>query len=99
MPRTSTGPRLVLYGPDKRYSAKAKAGFKDYVWYIVWHEGGKKRERSTGAGVANRGDAEAALAEWIADRASDWAGTRRPDQISIADVLDVYGREHAPHVV
>ncbi len=47
MPRQNTGPKLVLYGPDTRRGAKKRAGFKNYVWYVVWSDRGVKRERRT----------------------------------------------------
>ncbi|MCB1469703.1 MAG: site-specific integrase [Rhizobiaceae bacterium] len=47
---------------------------------------------STGTG--NRPDAEKALAAYIASK-DTVVGTRRPDQMSVAEVLDIYGREHA----
>lgn len=98
MPRASRGPRLQLFGPDAKHGAKAKAGFTEYLWYIVWSEKGKRRERSTGASLEDRADAEAALADFLASRALEWSGARRPDQVTVADVLSVYGTEHAPHV-
>jgi hypothetical protein len=50
MPRRNSGPRLRFL--DKRG-----------VFYIVWTDAGRSRERSTG--TANREQAEIALAEFI----------------------------------
>lgn len=44
--------------------------------------------------TADRGTAEARLAAYIASK-DTVTGTRRPDQITVAEVLDVYAREHA----
>ena len=99
MPRPNPGPRLALYGPDTRHGAKRKAGFQDYIWYIVWSERGEKREHSTGAGLEHRSQAEAQLRDLLDTRAQGWRGTRRPDQVTIADVLDLYGRERGPQVI
>lgn len=49
-------------------------------------------DKSTGTG--NRRDAEKALAAYIAAK-DTVAHTRRADQMPIAEVLDIYGREHA----
>ena len=97
MPRANPGPRLRLFGPDDRHGAKPRKGFADYVWYIVWTESGVRRERSTGAGLEDRGAAEKALAEFLGARAPRIVGPRHPHEILIADVLDLYGTEHAPN--
>lgn len=49
-------------------------------------------DRSTGTG--ERRAAESALAAYIASR-DTVTGTRRPEQMTIAEVLDIYAREHA----
>ena len=98
MPRPNKGPRLELYGPDDKYGARSRKGFKRYLWYIVWSEGGRKREYPTGAG--DRGEAERVLARWIEDRAAAQparTGPRHPDQMTMAEVLAIYGEQHAPH--
>jgi len=55
------GPRLVLFGPDTKHGARKKAGFKDYRWYIVH----KRTELATGHRLAERREAELALADAI----------------------------------
>jgi integrase len=87
----------VLYGPENRFGAKPKRGLKSYFWYIVWTERRKKRERTTGAARESVGEAEKALADFLDARSGGWRGTRRPDQILIADMLAVYAEEHAPY--
>jgi integrase len=49
-------------------------------------------DRSTGTG--DRRAAESALAAYIASK-DTVTGTRRPDQMSVAEVLNIYAREHA----
>jgi integrase len=78
MPRRNSGSRLRFL--EKRG-----------CYYIVWTEGGRSRERSTG--TADRGAAEIALAEFINRRNRD-AGPRDPAQILITDVLADYAQEH-----
>src|SRR5580693_9348099 len=78
MPRRNSGARLRFL--EKRG-----------CYYIVWTEGGRSRERSTG--TAHRGLAEIALAEFINLRNRD-AGPRDPAQILITDVLADYAQEH-----
>ena len=48
-------------------------------------------------GTRNRRRAEGALARYIAERDRP-AGPSTPDQVTVADVLEIYGRERAPHV-
>lgn len=60
-----------------------------HVWLI--RDTGRP-DRSTGTG--ERRAAENALAAYIASK-DTVSGTRRPDQVSIAEVLDIYAREHA----
>lgn len=105
MPRANRGPRLELYGPDTRYGAKRRPGFKQYRWYIVWSERGIKREQPTGVAAAgrapDRGPADRALSAFLEERAElakPIRGPRRPDQMMVADALAYYGREHAPNV-
>ncbi len=54
-----------------------------------------RRERSTG--TRDRREAEAILATYISERDRP-TGPRTPDKVTVADVLDIYGREHAPNV-
>ena len=95
MPRPNRGARLVLYGPDERLGAKRRAGFKRYLWYVVWYEGRRQREHSTGA--ENRADAEKYFhEEWWLRFSRRPTGPRDPWQLSIAEALAIYGEEHAP---
>jgi integrase len=80
MPRRNSGPRL-------RFLEKRKC------YYIVWSEGGRSRERSTG--TADRKLAETALAAFLHVRTRD-AGPRDPAEILITDVLADYAEEHGP---
>jgi integrase len=59
--------------------------------YIVWTEGGRSRERSTG--TADRRQAEIALAEFIHLRNRD-AGPRDPSEVLVTDALADYALEH-----
>jgi len=98
MPRPNPGPRLRLYGPDNRYGATPRKGFTSYLWYIIWSEKGKKRERSTGRDRQDRGSADQALSEFLAKRLTAWKGTRRPDDIRVLDVLALYAKERAINI-
>jgi len=97
MPRANPGPRLQLFGPDRRHSAIAEHGLRSYVWRIVWTEKGKKRQHSTGAGLGEREAAERALADFLIARGPVWRGARRPDAVTVSEVLALYAEEHAPH--
>jgi integrase len=83
MPRPNTGPRLKWI--DKRQT-----------FYIVWYEAGRERSRSTG--TANSSEAEDVLEDFLRTRkaAKRAGGIRHPGEVSIAEVLDLYGTEHAP---
>lgn len=86
MPRANTGPRLAFYQP-RNYTAP--------LYFIRWYERGSKCERATG--TDDRAKAEKALAEFINSRptrAED--GPRDPHELGIAQVLALYGEEHAP---
>jgi hypothetical protein len=78
MPRRNSGARLRFL--EKRG-----------CYYIVWTEGGRSRERSTG--TADRRQAEIALAEFIHLRTRD-AGPRDPSQVLVTDALADYAEEH-----
>lgn len=80
MPRRNSGPRL-------RFLEKRQC------YYIVWTEGGRSRERSTG--TADRKLAEAALGAFLHVRTRD-AGPRDPVEILVTDVLADYAEEHGP---
>jgi integrase len=62
------------------------------VWVIV----DKAREVSTGASAGERCKAEAALAAYIAARHRPSAGVSRPDQLSVAEVMQPYLDGYAP---
>ncbi|MEL8056379.1 MAG: hypothetical protein AAGK66_09510, partial [Pseudomonadota bacterium] len=85
MPRPSKPARLYLR-KDKRDA--------EPTWVIL-HRG---KERRTGCGAEDRAGAEAALADYISEQYEVPTGIRRLDQISIADVITVYLREHAPTI-
>lgn len=80
MPRRNSGPRL-------RFLEKRQC------FYIVWSEGGRSRERSTG--TTDRKLAEAALADFLHVRTRD-AGPRDPAEILVTDILADYTEEHGP---
>ena len=84
MPRPNKGPSLKWI-PKRR------------CFYIVWYEGGRERLRSTGT-VDGR-QAEEALAEFLRERrrAERPDRPREPEELGLADVLDLYGEGHAPH--
>lgn len=83
MPRRNTGPKL-------KWLAK-RSGY-----YAVWYEGG--REKLHSLGTADLAEAESAFAEFLRERQRGQRPDRPrdPDQITIAEVLDFYGDEHAP---
>lgn len=91
MPPRGQGPRLWL-----RRERRDAAGRVSHpaVWII--RDGG--HQQSTGCGANHRGDAERALAGYLASKHVESAaqGQRRPDQIPVADVLAVYGRDVSP---
>lgn len=77
--------------PARLYLRRSR-GDRGAVWVIL--DAGS--EHATGCSESDRGGAEAALARYIADR---YRPTHRRDDLSripIADVLNVYLREHAP---
>ena len=59
------------------------------VWII--RDGDRRVSTRTG----DRREAESALARYLAERDRP-AGPSTPDKVTVADVLDIYGREHAP---
>jgi len=80
MPRRNSGARL-------RFLEKRQC------YYIVWTDGGRSRERSTG--TADRKLAESALADFLHIRTRD-AGPRDPAEILVTDVLGDYAEERGP---
>lgn len=53
--------------------------------------------RAISTGARNRRDAESALARYLAEKGRP-QGRRDPDQVGVAEVLAIYGRERAPQV-
>ena len=84
MPRPAKGPRLYL----KRYASGAR--------YWIIRDG--SHETGTGCGAADPGGAEQALGRYILAKHSPPSRASRLEQIPVADVINVYLREHAPHV-
>ena len=84
MSRQSKGARLYL---------RKRAG-RAAVWTILDGE----LELATGLRESDRGEAEKALADYIARKYRAPRGPCNPDQISVARVLEIYGNERAPHV-
>jgi integrase len=80
MPRRNSGPRLRYL--DKRGT-----------YYVVWTEGGRSRERSTG--TSDRRTAEIALAEFIRERTRR-EGPRDPSEVLVTDILADYAQERGP---
>jgi integrase len=83
MPRPLAPPRL--------YWRKARADRAGH-WSILF--GGT--EYPTGAAKHEMGKAEAALAQFILDRAKPSFGKGHPDEVAIATVLTEYGDKHGP---
>lgn len=90
--------RLTLYGPDRKHGARPKPRMRRYVWYITWHEGRRRRERSTGYEFGRRADAERQMGVFLVSRRKPAVGPRNPSEIRIADVLALYLEEHARSV-
>lgn len=80
MPRRNNGARL-------RYLEKRNC------YYIVWSEGGRSRERSTG--TQDSAEAQIALAEFIRSREKH-TGPRDPSEILVTDILADYAAEQGP---
>lgn len=82
MPRPARGPYLE-WNPDRGR------------WYMLYRDGGRTRERSTGS--ADREEANRQLAEFILDRQRRRsAGPCDPREFPIAEALALYGAEQAP---
>lgn len=103
MAKASTGPKLVLYGPDDRYGAVPKKTFRQYIYFIRWYEERAKRERSTGTGDVQV--AQQALADFINQQAQqaierveqERRGSTAPHELTVTDMLGLYLEHHAPH--
>jgi integrase len=83
MPRPAKGPRLYL---------RERAG-RDPVWVVL--DGSK--EHGTGCGPDDRRGAAEALQRYLAHKHQPEWRNRDPDQVMIADVLNLYGKERAPN--
>lgn len=83
MPRPAKGPRLYL----KRYASGRR-------FWIIRDAG---REIGTGCGEGDAGGAEKALGRYLATKHTPTRSSRLAD-IPVADVVNVYLSEHAPHV-
>ncbi len=84
MPRPAKGARLYF----RRYNGKRKD-----QWHIL-DTGGI--ERATG--TTDRRRAEVALAKYIAERDRGFRGPAHAEEMTVADALSIYAKEHAPHV-
>jgi integrase len=82
MPRRNSGPRLRFL-------------HKRNVYYIVWTERGRSRERSTG--TTDRQQAQIKLAEFLQQR-DRRAGPRHPNEILVTALLNEYATERGPKV-
>ena len=82
MPRHPKGPRLLLRRRKNRQP----------TWVIL----DNGQEVGTGCGASNTGGAQAALARYITARHEPPTNTGRLEDLAIADILNIYLREHAP---
>ena len=82
MPRRNNGPRLRFLEKRQCYS-------------IVWSEGERSRERSTG--TADSDEAQIVFTEFLQESLRD-SGPRKPEQILITDILTDYASERGPKV-
>ena len=89
MSRQAKGPRLYLR--RGRIDTRAGKALPDR-WFI--RDG--SHERSTGCGVERVGDAERALAAYIAEKWDRPAGESDPSRVLVADVLALYSRDRGP---
>ncbi|GGE36072.1 hypothetical protein GCM10007276_11930 [Agaricicola taiwanensis] len=88
--RVTKGPRLWLQ-PERRH----KNGSIERAVYVVLDDGIK---RSTGCGPDRRGEAEEALARYIAEkRLKDRPRDRSASEVMMADVLAIYASDVAPN--
>lgn len=90
MPRANKGIRLEYYQPK---------GYTSERWTAYWYENGRKRERASS--ITDSGQSDKAH-EWFADflaKRTRPSGPLTPDQMTVAQALDYYGTEHAPHTV
>jgi integrase len=78
-------------GPYLEWNAARKR------WYIIFREGGRARERSTG--TSSRDEANLKLAEFVLaqDRSKRPDGPSDPSSFPVADALELYALEEAPN--
>lgn len=84
MPRRAKGPRLYL----RHWRGKSSS------WVIL----DRGKEVGTGCSESDREGAERALGRYLQDKYEPPKNRGRLSDIVIADVLNIYLREHAPHV-
>lgn len=88
MPKANRGYQIKFYQPR---------GYKDRQWVVFWYEHEKKRERATGLKDSRASkDAEAWRDAFAAERDRPTGGPATPESMTVAQVLDLYGREYAP---
>ena len=66
---------------------------RDKAYYVI-----RDGNRQLSTGTSDRREAEAALAQYIAEKGRPAQGPRTPDKFTISEALDRYGSEHAPTV-
>jgi integrase len=88
MPRHARGPYLWLR------PARQRASGSDPALWIIRDAG---HQRSTGFGVGERGEAERALADYIADKYTPARRERDIAEIPVADVINIYLADVAPN--
>lgn len=90
MPKANRGYQLRFYEPK---------GYERRQWVLYWYERGKKRERATGIFDSRAlKDAE----EWrdaFIQHQERRSGPATPDEMMVSEMLDIYGKEHAPQCV
>ncbi len=86
MPR-GRGPRLILVEKPGRRP----------IWHVTWSDRGRMRLRSTGTG--DRDAADVFLGHWLLERGPATQVPRHPAEVSVADVLSIYGAQRAPKLV
>lgn len=90
MPRANRGYQLKFYRPK---------GYKDRQWVVFWYERQDKRERATGIKDSRAlKEAEAWKDAFVGERERP-SGPASPEGMTVAQILDIYGRQHAPTTV
>ena len=88
--RPNEGPKLVK---------RQNKGWREPIWYIRWSESGRTREHTTG--TSDRGQADQIFGRWLIERGQNPEeprpiGPRYPTEAAIAEMLALYGAQHAP---